>query len=80
MRNATDQLNQEIGYLGTRIKCLDTVIEYLIKAEMAGSSSEELLELAVELGETTVKKTKKEKTKENLKKYLGNLEASYIKR
>ncbi len=73
MRNATDQLNQEIEYL-------DTMIEYLIKAEVAGSNTEELLELAVELGETTVKKTKKEKTKENLKSYLGNLEASYIKR
>ena len=73
MRNATEQLNQEIEYL-------DTMIEYLIKAEVAGSYTEELFELALELGEITVEKTKKEKTKENLKKYLGNLEASYIKR
>ena len=73
MRNATEQLNQEIEYL-------DTMIEYLIKAEVAGSYTEELFDLALELGETTVEKTKKEKTKENLKQYLSNLEASYIKR
>ncbi len=73
MRNATEQLNQEIQYL-------DTMIEYLIKAEVAGSYTEELFDLALELGEITVEKTEKEKTKANLKYYLSNLEASYIKR
>ena len=71
MRNATEQLNQEIEYL-------DTMIEYLIKAEVAGSYTEELFDLALELGETTVEKTEKEKTKANLKHYLSNLEASYV--
>ncbi len=69
MRNATDQLNQEIEYL-------DTIIEYLIKAEVIGMNTEELFELR----ETTVRGTTIEKTKENLKSYLSNLEASYIKR